>query len=109
MKRFRIGAVASVLAATWFVMAVPGSANAEAGDPAVGMDVLDAMCREQGGQPYNTPYTIARCQAARSNKGFELEQTICEGLLDARFEVVDTFGRNNRSNWFCIPLHPFAA
>ena len=33
--------------------------------------VLDQLCEERGGLPVNSPYSIARCQGARANKGFD--------------------------------------
>ena len=60
------------------------------------------MCRDKGGQAFFTPFTISRCQEARSRKGFELEALICEGLLAGRFSAVDSPLRNNRTNWACI-------
>jgi hypothetical protein len=76
---------------------------AAAGDPFVGMQVLDLLCESKGGTAYQTPYTISRCQAARDAEGFEIERLVCEGLLGARFAWVETVGRPHRVNWFCIP------
>jgi len=108
MNRFRTTIVTTATAAVIAAGAGlagfggPGSAAA-AGDPFVGMQVLDMLCASKGGMSYDTPYTISRCQAARDNDGFEIERLVCEGLLEATFTSVATVGRPHRVNWFCIP------
>lgn len=102
MKRFHLNAVVAIIAATFFTAAAGASSVSAAADPYTGMLILDAMCEDKGGTAMFTPYHISRCQAARSNKGFEVERQICEGLLEGRFEVVDTYRRPNHSNWFCF-------
>ena len=101
MKTFRLGLAAALATLT---LIGGGTTRAQAaGDPFVGMQVLDLLCEAKGGTAYNTPFTISRCQAARSNKGLALEQLVCEGLLEARFASTPTVGRPNRTNWFCFP------
>ena len=81
MNRFHIAAM--TLTAGIGIAALTGTTTvAAAGDPFVGMQILDELCESKGGLAVNSPYHIARCQGARANKGFELEQQICEGLLD---------------------------
>lgn len=100
MKTIRLGLAAALAT---FTLLAGGAMGAEAaGDPFVGMQVLDELCEARGGTAYNTPYTIARCQEARSNKGFELEQLVCEGLLDATFNSAPSTGRPNRTTWVCV-------
>ena len=104
MRHFRTTAVAAAAAATLTLAGVAsaGSAGA-AGDPAIGKQVLDLLCRAKDGTPVFTPYTISRCQEARDAKGFLIEELVCEGLLAGRFASVPTAGRPNRGNWFCFP------
>jgi hypothetical protein len=66
-----------------------------------GAEQLDALCRDKGGQPYFTPYTISRCQEARSKKGFDVEASICD-QLGGTFFVAESQTRPNRSNWACV-------
>jgi hypothetical protein len=83
-----------------------GAADAAAAtfaDPFVGMQVLDRMCGEDGGSPVNTPFTISRCESARSRGGFETERLVCEGLLGGTFSTVPNVSRPQRTNWFCFP------
>jgi hypothetical protein len=57
-----------------------------------------------GGTPVNTPSTIARCQGARANRTtFDIEQLVCEGLLEGTFATTPTVDRPHRTNWFCFP------
>jgi hypothetical protein len=101
MHTIRIGIGAAL---TTFTLLAGGATGAHAaGDPYVGMQVLDELCAARGGTAYNTPYTIARCQEARSNKGFELEQLVCAGLLGATFASAPSYGRPNRTTWICYP------
>lgn len=101
MKKIRIGLAAGL--ATFTLLAGGATGAQAAGDPYVGMQVLDLLCAAKGGTAYNTPFTISRCQEARSNKGFELERLVCEGLLDARFASAPSYGRPNRTTWACYP------
>jgi hypothetical protein len=101
MKKIRIGLAAGL--ATFTLLAGGATGAQAAGDPYVGMQVLDELCAAKGGTAYNTPYTISRCQEARSNKGFELEQVVCEGLLDATFSSAPSAGHRNRTTWICYP------
>ena len=100
MLRFRTlltaGAATLALAAS---SAGPASAAA---DPEIGKQVLDLLCVAKSGTPYFTPFTISRCQDARSRQSFEIEELICEGLLGGTFESVPSPGRPNRVNWFCF-------
>lgn len=80
-----------------------GAATASFADPFVGMQVLDRMCGEDGGRPVNTPFTISRCESARSRHGFETERLVCEGLVGGSFSTVPNVRRPQRTNWFCFP------
>ena len=101
MKTVRL-AVAGVLAA--FTLAAGTTADVHAaGDPYIGMQVLDLLCAAQGGAPYSTPMTIARCQEARPKRGFALERLVCEGLLEASFNSAPSYGRPGRTTWICSP------
>ena len=62
---------------------------------------LDALCRSNGGLVVRSPFSLARCQAARNNKGFEQEQVLCEVGLDGTF-VVTQLDRMIRSTWACF-------
>jgi hypothetical protein len=104
MRHFRTAAVATAAAATLTLAGVAGAGSAGAtGDPAIGKQVLDLLCRAKDGTPVFTPYTIARCQEARGKGGFLVEELVCEGLLAGRFASVPSPGRPNRANWFCFP------
>jgi hypothetical protein len=70
--------------------------------------LLDQRCEERGGFPVYSPYSIARCQGARANKGFESERLICEGLADGRFVVSISTTHMNRATWACIATSPVA-
>jgi hypothetical protein len=111
MKCFLRRLGVTVIVAAAMAIAVAASARADSAtadtsragmDRGVGTQVLDTMCREKGGQPFFTPFTISRCQEARSRQGFELEALVCEGLLGGRFTATDSPGRRNRTNWACI-------
>jgi hypothetical protein len=102
MLRFRALAVAGATALGLGGALVAGSAGA-AGDPEIGMQVLDMLCASKDGSPVNTPFTISRCQEARNREGFEVEGLICEGLLEGTFRSVTSSGRPRRVNWFCFP------
>ena len=102
MNRFHTAMLAAVTATALVAVANTGPAGA-AGDPVVGMQVLDMMCAEDGGMPINTPYAISRCQGARSSKGFAIERLTCEGLLDGTFVATQTGKRPPRATWACIP------
>ncbi len=107
MNRFRtVMAVSAVVASTAFAGMSSASRAVAAGDPFTGMQVLDLLCASKGGTPVNSPYAIARCQTAHDNKGFEIEQLICEGLLDGTFVSAPSFGRPNRTNWACVANQP---
>ena len=68
--------------------------------------VLDQLCEARGGTPYSTPYSITRCQFARANKGFEVEQTVCEGLAAGEFILALSTNHMNRASWGCSPTSP---
>ena len=70
--------------------------------------VLDQLCEERGGLPVNSPYSIARCQGARANKGFETERQICQDLADGRFVVTISTTHMNRASWACFATSPAA-
>ena len=89
-------AVGSVGVAGW-------SPAGAAADPTAGKHVLDLLCAERGGASYTTPYTIARCQEARDNKGFEIEALVCEGLLGGTFASAPSTSRPSRTTWACFP------
>ena len=100
MNRFHLAALA--LTAGFGTVTFAGNQTvAAAGDPFVGMQILDELCERKGGLAVNSPYHIARCQGARSNKGFDLEQQICEGLLDGTFTAAAFLGHPNRTTWAC--------
>ena len=101
MKTFRL-ALAGVLATATLATGTGGDAHA-AGDPLIGVQVLDLLCSATGGTPYRTPMTIARCQEARSSSGFVLERLVCEGLLAATFNSAPSYGHPRRTTWVCIP------
>ena len=111
MLRFRnlaAVAAAAVSLSGAAIIAGPGSPASAAGDPVIGKQVLDMMCRAKDGTVFFTPMTISRCQEARARDNFELEQLICEGLLGGDFESVSSAGRPSRVNWFCFhgPVAP---
>jgi hypothetical protein len=100
MNRFHIAAM--TLTAGIGIAALTGTTTAAAGDPFVGMQILDELCESKGGLAVNSPYHIARCQGARANKGFDLEQQICEGLLEGTFISAPFLGHPNRTTWACV-------
>lgn len=104
MLRFRTlaAAGAAALSLTGAVVAAGPGAVGAAGDPVIGTQVLNMLCTTKAGAPVFTPFTISRCQEARAKEGFEVEQLICEGLLDGTFRSVPSSGRPNRVNWFCF-------
>ena len=61
---------------------------------------LDRLCERNGGLVVRSPYSLARCQAARSNKGSAQEQSLCEIGLDGTFTV--TAPKMNRATWACF-------
>ena len=102
MNRFHLIIAAGALALTSIGGGAVTLAHA-AVDPTIGKQVLDTLCREEKGAPVFTPYAIGRCQEARSNDGFVVEELVCEGLLDGTFTSAPSIGRPNRANWACIP------
>jgi hypothetical protein len=62
---------------------------------------LNALCLRKSGLVVWSPYSLARCQSARNNKGFEQEQILCEVGLDGTL-VVTQLERMNRSTWACF-------
>jgi hypothetical protein len=103
MNRFRttvIAAVAGFAGLTGLGAAAPAAA---AVDPIAGKQVLDLLCSSKGGTPVFSPYAISRCQAARGNAGFEVEELVCEGLLGGTFVSAQSTGGPKRVNWSCIP------
>lgn len=101
MNRFRIGLAALTVGAAVFAGSPVAGA---AGDPVTGIQVLDQLCASKGGTVVNSPFAIARCQEARPNKGFEIEQLVCEGLLEGTFASAPSFNRPNRTTWACFPV-----
>jgi hypothetical protein len=110
MLRFRTLAVTGLaaLGLAGAVIAGPMSPASAAGDPEVGRQVLNMLCASTEGSPVFTPYHIGRCQDARPKDGFEVEQLVCEGLLEGTFESVSSTSRPKRVNWFCShgPIAP---
>ena len=107
MKRFRSRSALAVAVVSIGLAGLAGLAAphaADAADPEIGMQVLDLLCVSKGGTPVNTPFAISRCQGARPVKGFEIEQLVCEGLLDGRFASAPTFHRPHRATWSCFPV-----
>lgn len=97
-----VPALAGAIAATMSFAGAGATAPSYA-SPEIGMEVLDLMCVEQGGQAFNTPFTISRCQEAHTRPGFEIEQRVCEGLLGGTFRSAPSTGRQNRTTWTCSP------
>jgi len=93
-----IGSIAAVAATGGAAASTPSYAS-----PEIGMEVLDMMCVEQGGQAFNTPFTISRCQDARTRPGFEIERRVCEGLLGATFASAPSPTHRHRTTWICSP------
>jgi hypothetical protein len=83
-----------------------GAAGAAPASIENGRVVLDLLCAARGGSPVFSPYAIARCQEARGGKEFEIEQVVCQGLLDGQFLSGPTFGRPNRTSWACVATTP---
>ena len=81
----------------------PAGASSSVDDAKI---VLDELCRERGGTPYTTPYSITRCQFARANKGFTTEQEVCEELADGEFILSISTTRMNRASCGCSPTSP---
>jgi hypothetical protein len=104
MHRFRTRTVtgAAALGLAGAVVAGPAGPASAAGDPDIGKQVLDLLCTSKSGTPFFTPFTISRCQEARPRQGFDVEQLICEGLLEGTFESVPSPTRPSRTNWFCF-------
>ena len=98
-----VPAAAGAIAASVAAGSGAGAAESSFASPEIGMQVLDMMCAEQDGQSYDTPYTIARCQEARTRDGFEIETLVCEGLLGGTFKSAPSTGRPNRTTWICSP------
>lgn len=105
MKRLITLATAALAAGSLGVVANTAPASA-AGDPVIGMEVLDMLCVARRGTAYNTPYTISRCQQARAKHGFVIEELICEGLLGGNFGAAPSYNRPNRMTWTCSPGAP---
>jgi hypothetical protein len=108
MNRIRYALVAIVAALTLggFAGAGPARAAGTAADPSVGKLILDHLCVTKGGAVVFAPNTFARCQEARTRRGFELEALICERFLGGDFQHVQHPGSRNRTNWFCFTTAP---
>jgi hypothetical protein len=102
MKRFHTLLVAAAVSAASIAGLAGSDPAAAAGDPFVGMQVLDMLCASKGGTPINTPRAIARCQEARGGSGFPVERLVCEGLLEGTFDAVRSYGRPSRITWACF-------
>ena len=87
------------------VLFTAGAAGASSNGETV-KTVLDELCDKRGGMPVYSPYSIARCQGARANKAFEIEQLICEDLADGRLVVTNSTTHKNRVSWACIATSP---
>jgi hypothetical protein len=99
-RTFLAAAAGAVAAATLGLTSfLPASASG--GDPVVGREVLNLLCREDGGQPFFTPYAIGRCQEVPSRADLQVERTVCEGLLGGSFVAFDSSLRPNRTVWVC--------
>jgi hypothetical protein len=107
MKRLITLATTALAVGSLGVFANTSPASA-AGDPVIGMEVLDMLCVMRGGTAYTTPFTISRCQEARSKHGFVIEELICEGLLDGNFGAAPSHNRPKRTTWVCSPGAPAA-
>lgn len=104
MKRLiATSALAGGIAASFVVGGGAGASAPSYASPEIGMEVLDMMCVEQGGTAYSTPFTISRCQEARTRPGFEIEARVCEGLLGGTFSSAPSTGRSKRTTWICSP------
>ena len=95
--------LAGAVAATGVLGGAVGASAPSFASPEIGMQVLDMMCIEQDGQAYTTPFTISRCQEARTRPGFEIEALVCEGLLGGTFKSATTGRHNKRTTWICSP------
>lgn len=95
--------VAGAIAATGALGGGVGASAPSYASPEVGMQVLDMMCAEQGGTSFNTPFTISRCQEARTRPGFAIEELVCEGLLGGTFKAAPSTGKRHRTTWICSP------
>jgi hypothetical protein len=95
--------IAATAAVAGLALTVPAVAGASSTEDAT--TTLNSLCVQRGGTIFWTPYTIARCQNARSNKGFEAERSVCE-LATGEFRVADGTTHGNRANWACISTTP---
>jgi hypothetical protein len=93
--------VATTVAAGGLTMVTSGAAGAST-DAEAAVALLDELCEARGGMPVNSPYSIARCQGARVNKGFNTERLICEGLADGELIVTISARHMNRASWGCF-------
>jgi hypothetical protein len=90
------------LASSGLGLVTAGSAGASSGTADAKL-LLDQLCEARGGTAYTTPYSITRCQFARSNKGFETEQAVCEELANGEFVLALRADHMNRASWGCSP------
>jgi len=82
------------------------TAGAGAASSDTATSVLDELCEQRGGLPVWSPYSIARCQGARANKGFDTERLVCESLADGRLTVTLSATHMNRASWGCFATAP---
>jgi hypothetical protein len=98
--------LAATAATAGLALTVPATAGAASAAGATDVKpVLDQLCVWRGGTVVWTPYTIARCQSARANRSFVVEQFVCE-LGTGEFTVVDDPTHPKRANWACISTTP---
>ena len=98
--------ILTVAAAGGLTLFSAGAAGASSSADSV-KTTLDEHCVARGGLPVTSPYSIARCQGARANKGFDSEQAICEDA-DGSFIVTVSTTHMNRATWACIATSPAA-
>ena len=97
-----IAATAAVGGLAFFTAGTAGASSTN--DNA--LDALKELCEKRGGLPVTSPYSISRCQGARTNKGFEAERLICESLDNAAFLVTTSATHMNRASWSCTSTVP---
>lgn len=95
--------ITCALAGSGLGLVTAGTAGASSGTGDANV-LLDQLCEARGGTPYATPYLITRCQFARSNKGFETEQAVCEGLAEGEFVLALGTNHMNRASWGCTTM-----
>ena len=102
MSISRVRRVVVAAVATIGAFGAASFAAAAVESPAVDPAPLRALCEAKGGDFYVTPMAIGRCQEARSNKGFAVEQQVCEDIYGGRFAAATGTYRPNRTTWVCL-------